>query len=56
MLAEVKAQEQKHEVHQAGKIVPDRNAAEPVKADGMKGCEGLEKMGEMTAGMPMKVI
>jgi malate synthase len=54
MLAEVKAQEQKHEEHQAGKTVSNKNAAEPAKADGMKCCEGMEKMGEMKAGMPMK--
>lgn len=54
MLAEVKAQEQKHEEHQAGKTVTNKNAAEPVKAEGMKCCEGMEKMGEMKAGMPMK--
>lgn len=54
MVAAVKAQEQKHEEHQAGKTVPNKNAAEPVKADGMKCCEGMEKIGEMKAGLPMK--
>ncbi|MGZ8427535.1 MAG: hypothetical protein ACXWYD_21525 [Candidatus Binatia bacterium] len=54
MLAEVKAQEQKHEEHQAGKTVSNKNAAEPVKAEAMKCCEGMEKMGDMKAGMPMK--
>ena len=46
MLAEVKAQEQKHEEHQAGKTVSNKNAAEPAKTDGMKCCEGMEKMGD----------
>ena len=55
MLAEVKAQEQKHEEHQAGKTVSNKNAAEPAKADGMKCCEGMEKMDEKKAGMPMKI-
>ena len=34
--------------------VSNKNAAEPAKVDGMKCCEGMEKTGEMKAGMPMK--
>ena len=43
------AQEQKEE-----KAAPAKEAAAPAKAEGMKCCEGMEKMGEMKAGMPMK--
>ena len=54
MFAEVKAQALKHEEHKDEKAPPAKNAAEPEKTDGMKCCEGMEKMGEMKAGMPMK--
>jgi len=43
------AQEQKVE-----KVGPAKEAAAPAKADGMKCCEGMEKMGEMKAGMSTK--
>lgn len=43
------AQESKEE-----KPAPAKKAEAPAKADAMKCCEGMEKMGEMKSGMPMK--
>jgi hypothetical protein len=54
MLAEVIAQEHKHEEHKEEKTAPGKKATEPAKADAMKCCEGMEKMGDMKAGMPIK--
>ena len=34
--------------------MPVQKKTDAVKAEGMKCCEGMEKMGEMKAGMPMK--
>lgn len=43
------AQEQKVE-----KVAPAKEAAAPANGDGMKCCEGMEKMGEIKAGMSTK--
>ena len=48
------AQEHKHEEHKEEQKAPTKKAAEPVKSDSMKCCEGMEKMGDMKSGMPMK--
>ena len=48
------AQEHKHDEHKEEKPAPVNKAAEPAKSDLMKCCEGMEKMGEIKAGMPIK--
>lgn len=49
------AQDHKHEEPKAEKNAPAKTAAEPAKTGAMKCCEGMDKMGEMKAGMPMKM-
>jgi hypothetical protein len=48
------AQEHKHAEQQEESKTPVQKKTEAVKAEGMKCCEGMEKMGEMKVGMPMK--
>ena len=48
------AQEHKHGEHKEEQKAPLKKTTEPAKSDGMKCCEGMEKMSEMKAGMPMK--
>ena len=48
------AQEHEHETGKPEEAAGAKKAAEPAKSEKMKCCEGMEKMGEMKAGMPMK--
>ncbi len=52
--AEASAQEHKHAEQKEESKMPVQKKTDAVKAEGMKCCEGMEKMGEMKAGMPMK--
>ena len=52
--AAARAQEHKHAEQQEESKMPVQKKADAVKAEGMKCCEGMEKMGEMKAGMPRK--
>lgn len=48
------AQEHRHDERKEEKPAPVTKAAEPAKSEFIKCCEGMEKMGAMKAGMPMK--
>ena len=50
--AQALAQEHKHEEQKESKAPVGKNT-DPAKADSMKCCEGMEKMGGMKEGMPM---
>jgi hypothetical protein len=52
--AEARAQEHQHAEQKEESVTPVQKKTEPAKAEGMKCCEGMEKMGDMKAGMPMK--
>ena len=52
--AEARAQEHKHAEQKEESKTPVQKETDPAQADAMKCCEGMEKMGEMKAGMPMK--
>ena len=52
--AEARAQEHKHAEQKQGSKTPVQKETDAAIADGMKCCEGMEKMGEMKTGMPMK--
>ena len=51
---DVIAQEHKQEEHKEESQAPAKKATEPSKPDAMKCCEGMEKMGDIKQGMPMK--
>jgi hypothetical protein len=55
MLGDLIAQERKHEEQKEEKTASDKNATEPVKAESMKCCEGMDKMGEMKSDMKAKM-
>jgi hypothetical protein len=48
------AQEGQHDQHQAQQETPVHKDSAPSKTGSTKCCEGMEKKGEMKAGMPMK--
>ncbi len=52
--AEASAQEHKHAEQKEESKMPVQKKTDAVRAEGMKCCEGMEKTGEMKAGMPMK--
>jgi len=52
--AEASAQEHKHVEQKEESKMPVEKKTDAVNAEVMKCCEGMEKMGEMKAGMPMK--
>ncbi len=52
--ADASAQEHKHAEQKEESKLPVQKKTDAVKAEGMKCCEGMEKLGEMKAGMPMK--
>ncbi|HEV8719691.1 MAG TPA: hypothetical protein VGW77_03520 [Candidatus Binatia bacterium] len=52
--ADVIAQEHKQEEHKEESQAPAKKATEPSKPDALKCCEGMDKMGDMKQGTPMK--
>jgi len=52
--AGVRAQEHKHEEGKEQKLTPTNKTGESAKADTMKCCEGMDKMGEMKRDMKAK--
>jgi hypothetical protein len=52
--AEARAQEHQHSEQKEESKMPVQKKTDAVKAEGMKCCEGMEKMGEIKAGMPIK--
>jgi hypothetical protein len=52
--AEAIAQEHKHEEQKEERKAPVQKGTDAAKADSMRCCEGMDKMGEMKQGMPMK--
>jgi hypothetical protein len=54
LVAEVSGQERKHEAANAQKESPEGKISATPQMPGMQCCEGMEKMGGMQGGMPMK--
>ena len=52
--AEASAQDHKHAEQKEESKMPVEKKTDAVNAEVMKCCEGMEKMGEMKPGMPMK--